>query len=356
MNAAGQMPSTIRIVTTSDGREACESHLFDNGKFSDFLNDFCLKQSEIRFGKDDILVPRVADDDHVTKVDNERRIKIVRTEVEAQLFLELCIDEAFKLSSQPDMEVIFLVAGGTANMCACLTIAAQFYGKIKGERGRKKHHIYNFSDRICHVYVEPREMERDGSYYYPTPDKPSTVKLVELPLLSVRNKFLSRDFDESASYFELLTGYANRTRKMILHTKEHVVEWSGITCKLESLPFVLFYFLCKHRILEILPNLSNSERKYCSGILKKKNDDLCEEIIKFYRDKIQGKKGIGIELSFDNIKSYISRVRKDFSFFFGPNNIIRDMEPKFLNIQGLAKPKTYYGFQIMIGDDDIEFR
>jgi hypothetical protein len=65
-----------------------------------------------------------------------------------------------------------LVAGGRRTMSLYLALAFQLYGRV--------------DDRLYHVLV-PEEVERDPSFFFPTPERPVRIDLAELPYIRLRD-------------------------------------------------------------------------------------------------------------------------------------------------------------------------
>lgn len=183
----GRPVHKIELITTRSGREMILKTLIDPaGPLETFIKDFGITPGSIEFSHENI---HVIQDGQGKPLDD-----IVDTEGNEAL-LHLCLKKTFDLTQHPDNAVFFLIAGGRKTMSACLTAAAQFYGRQQ--------------DRIYHVLVTP-EFESCRDFWYPPPEpleietvtpgglacKISTsqakIELVSMPFVSLRH-MLSED-------------------------------------------------------------------------------------------------------------------------------------------------------------------
>lgn len=154
LHQQGEQIDGIRVLTTRGGKDACLVSLFraGDGMFHRYLDEFGLLPTAIDF------TPR-----HVVAVTGEDGIEIddIASEADNECFLRACMEEAFELTRDSDVRVLFSIAGGRKTMGACLSIAAQCYGRPQ--------------DRIYHVLVSP-EFEGCRDFFYP-PQPPREVEV-----------------------------------------------------------------------------------------------------------------------------------------------------------------------------------
>ncbi len=134
----------IHVITTRQGKEQINAHLLapKGGKYFQYLNDYKLEPSSIKFNHDSI---------HVIKDENDSEIDDISTEEHNELLLKKCLELAFKFTRSENNAVFFSVAGGRKTMASCLTLAAQLYGRPQ--------------DRIYHVLVTPNLKEVGNSIF-----------------------------------------------------------------------------------------------------------------------------------------------------------------------------------------------
>jgi CRISPR-associated protein Csx14 len=98
---------------------------------------------------------------HVVRDTDGGKIEDITDESDNARVLAKCMELAFHHTRDPDTAVFFSIAGGRKTMGACLTLAAQMYGRPQ--------------DRLYHVLVSP-EFESCRRFFYP-PRKPETIEL-----------------------------------------------------------------------------------------------------------------------------------------------------------------------------------
>ena len=183
-----QHVEAIHIITTREGKETINALLLGggSGKFFTFLSEYGISPASLKFDNDTI---------HVVKDELGNEISDIRNETDNERLLKKCLDLAFTFTSDPDTVVFFSVAGGRKTMSACLTLAAQLYGRPQ--------------DRLYHVLVSP-EFENNREFFYPPRQssqillrdrngeefykdtKYAVVTLVNIPFVSIR-EYLSPD-------------------------------------------------------------------------------------------------------------------------------------------------------------------
>jgi len=152
LNQMNRPVHAIHVIATRPGKDRILSYLLDGGRgpFYCYLKEYGI--TGIDFGPGNIHVVRDADgveiDDITDESDNAR-------------VLAKCMELAFHHTRDPDSAVFFSIAGGRKTMGACLTLAAQMYGRPQ--------------DRLYHVLISP-EFESCRSFFYP-PGKPETIEL-----------------------------------------------------------------------------------------------------------------------------------------------------------------------------------
>lgn len=181
-----QMADEIHVLTTRRGREAVYANLLSgkSGKFHAFLAEYRIPPSSIRFDHDCV---------HVVTDEHGNEIADIVDAADNTRLLKKCLDLAFAFTTDPDTAVYFSIAGGRKTMSACLTLAAQLYGRPQ--------------DRLYHVLVSP-EFESSPEFFYPPAahraialkdplgqpyfkdTRYARVTLINLPFVSIR-EFLS---------------------------------------------------------------------------------------------------------------------------------------------------------------------
>ena len=192
LNQMGRDVHEIHIITTRPGKDCLLSQLLDGGKgpYYQYLKAYGIPKKGIDFGPDKIHVvrdgPGTEINDIVDENDNAR-------------VLATCMELTFQYTRNPDTAVFFSIAGGRKTMGACLTLAAQMYGRPQ--------------DRLYHVLVSP-EFESNRQFFFP-PRKSRAIEikdargetvykntryarinLVHMPLFSIRPQLAPEVLDQ----------------------------------------------------------------------------------------------------------------------------------------------------------------
>jgi len=180
-----RMVDAIRVLTTRDGKDACNAGLLgsNKGQYYQFLSDYGMSSSEIDFA------PR-----HIISVADSygRELEDISSEEDNSFFLKACMEHTFYLTQERDSTVYFSIAGGRKTMGACLALTAQFYARSW--------------DRIFHVLVSPSEFESSREFYFPRANSDyvklknrngnelfmntdeAKIDLVSMPFVSIRDR------------------------------------------------------------------------------------------------------------------------------------------------------------------------
>lgn len=189
LHQSGREIHAVHMITTRNGKDVILAELLagGNGHYYKYLNEYEVDPDTVVFSHDNI---HVITDDHGVEIND------IINESDNEHFLKKCLELAFKFTGDPETAVFFSIAGGRKTMSACLTLAAQFYGRPQ--------------DRLYHVLVSP-EFEGNREFYYPPrlsatielkdknghsfykETKYAQVNLVSVPFVSIRNN-LSKDF------------------------------------------------------------------------------------------------------------------------------------------------------------------
>lgn len=180
----GKPVDAVHVITTRTGKDRLFAMLLSgsDGAFFQYLSDYGIDPSSILFGDETI---------HVLKRANGTPIDDIVTQEDNEILLRECLQWAHHFTLDPDTTVYFSIAGGRKTMSACLTLAAQFYGRP--------------CDRLYHVLVTP-EFESSRDFFYPPPEprivilhdaqnrvkkmdsRDAEVILVPIPFISIRDR------------------------------------------------------------------------------------------------------------------------------------------------------------------------
>ncbi len=146
----------VHVITTRDGREKIYAQLLSgkSGHYFRYLQEYSISPGSIDFGHHTV---------HTIRDEYGNEIPDIIDEYGNERLLKKCLELAFDFTRSADTTVYFSVAGGRKTMSACLTLAAQMYGRPQ--------------DRIYHVLVSP-EFESNRDFFYP-PKKSRPIKLMD---------------------------------------------------------------------------------------------------------------------------------------------------------------------------------
>lgn len=342
----------IHVITTREGKEIIYAELLGEkrGYYFKYLEDYNLNPMAIGFGRRNI---------HVITDEYGIEISDIVTETDNESLLKTCLELTFEFTKDPDTAVFFSVAGGRKTMSACLSLAAQMYGRAQ--------------DRLYHVLVSP-EFESNREFYYPPVESKTiplkdrngqtffketrfaTINLVHIPFVSIRER-LSVD---------MLKTPEDPGTLMLSIVKEGV---SRLTVNLISGKII-----CKGQEMDLQPARM---ALYAFFVIQKKNCkkdvktcgscedcfidiqtvfDKQEQITELY-GKVSGTRPLeemsdtGITgLNADNFNSYKSRIKENLLYRFGPY-ALQDLE-----IAAIGKrPNKRYGILMDKGKMEIVY-
>jgi CRISPR-associated protein Csx14 len=152
LHQGGRRVDAVHLITTAPGRRLVLSDLLGEGTghYHRFLEEYDIDPAAIDFSIANV---------HVASKEGGGPIEDIDGPEENEALLRLCLEVTWRLTASPDTAVWFSVAGGRKTMSACLTLAAQIYGRPQ--------------DRLYHVLVTP-DFEGNRRFFYP-PREPRTI-------------------------------------------------------------------------------------------------------------------------------------------------------------------------------------
>ncbi|MFW5989730.1 MAG: CRISPR-associated ring nuclease Csm6, partial [Desulfosudaceae bacterium] len=240
-----QKVDAVHVITTGEGKKRIHTELLGNGDglFHRYLNDYAIRPS-IDFSAANI---------HLLTDHEGNEISDISTSEHNHDLLNKCLELSFRFTSRPDTAVYFSIAGGRKTMSACLTIAAQLYGRPQ--------------DRLYHVLVSP-EFENSPNFYYPPPDSTmiqlkapggqpyyketryASVNLVEMPILSLRQMLPPEYLEKPEAPGDLiLSAFARQARPdLIIDYSQRKIVYDRLELDLMPAHFALYAFFAALKI------------------------------------------------------------------------------------------------------------
>ena len=224
LNQMNRPVHAIHIITTRPGKDRLLAELLDGGRgpYYRYLDEYGVSPRGIDFGPGNI---------HVVRDDLGAEIEDIVDEGDNARILKKCMEVSFHHTRDPDAAVFFSIAGGRKTMGACLTLAAQMYGRSQ--------------DRLYHVLVTP-EFESNRDFFYPpkqsrlieTKDKrgePSyketryaRINLVHMPFFSIRSQLSPDVLDQPRDPATLMLSLIREApERLVVNLNEGKVMYRG---------------------------------------------------------------------------------------------------------------------------------
>lgn len=342
LHVEGRMVDAVRILTTRLGKEKCNAHLLSpkDGAYYRFIEEYGLDPTKVDFGPFSVKV--VTDD-------NGNEIEDIADEEENELFLHACMETAFEWTRDPDTAVYFSIAGGRKSMGACLSLAAQLYGRPQ--------------DRILHVLVTP-EFENCPDFFYPPREpRPVTLRngkgqtytmdsscaevtLLNVPFFSLRDRLspaLLKGPQEPATL--MLSLVRERRPELVVNLPERKLVWKGVEMDMKPAWLALYAFFAR------VKKDQSCDRSNCRGCERcfmtwQDLEERQDEIASIYRamrpplDEDEKPRDGVRNLDLGNFNSYKSRIRKALERHFGSAGL------KHLEIVSRGRNPARYGIVI----------
>lgn len=343
LHQQGRMPHAIRILTTRQGKAACNAHLLSptDGEYARLLADYSIDCGKIDFSARHLLTPL---DESGREPDD------IATEEESEQFLQLCMEQVFQATNDPDCQLLMSIAGGRKTMGACLALAAQCYGRPQ--------------DRLYHVLVSP-EFESSREFFFPpaksreitlkdqegNPYRKETrfakISLVTLPFFSIRNRLAENHLKQPETPSALMLSLMREKRpELTIDLSGKRLIWKGVEADLMPARLALYSFFA------MLKKDSKCDKKSCKNCtdcfvslteIYQREEMLAELYSRIEPDKDHdAMSNTGIKaISAENFNAYKSKLWRDLERAFGP------LEAEQLEIKAAGKrPNTCYGLTL----------
>lgn len=341
LNQMNRPVHAIHVITTRPGKDKILSHLLDggHGPFYRYLEEYGV--TGVDFGPGNI---------HVVRDSDNAEIMDIADESDNARVLAKCMELAFHLTRSPDRAVFFSIAGGRKTMGACLTLAAQMYGRQQ--------------DRLYHVLVAP-EFESNRAFFYPPgkevsielrkptgePYSMSTryarVNLIHMPFFSIRSQLAPEFLDQPRDPATLMQSLIREDpERLVVNLVEGKIKFRGAELDMMPTRLSLYAFfalrkkncpapdrVCKschscfidiRSVMARQPEVSNLYRRLCGTRPLEEMSDT----------------GI-LGLNAENFNSYKARIKQDLRSAFGAPALER------LEIASVGKrPNTRFGIRM----------
>lgn len=343
LNQMSRPVHAIHVVTTRLGKDRILAELLDGGRgpYFRYLDEFGASAQGIDFGPGNI---------HVVRDRFGAEIADIADESDNARVLGKCMELAFHHTRDPETAVFFSIAGGRKTMGACLTLAAQSYGRPQ--------------DRLYHVLVST-EFEGCRAFFYP-PKEPVTlalrnpkgeiyhkstryarVNLIHMPFFSIRSQLSPDVMDQPRDPATLMQSLIRETpERLVINLNEGKVKYRRVEMDMMAnrLALYAFFALQKKACTEKECDCRTCDRCFLDlqGVLDRQS-----EITGLYKRlcgtrPIEEMSDTGIlGLSDENFRSIKTRIKQDLTTAFGPMALER------LEIASVGKrPNTRYGIRL----------
>jgi CRISPR-associated protein (TIGR02584 family) len=350
LNQMNRPVHAIHVITTRQGKDRLLAELLDggNGPYYRYLDMYGVPAEGMDFGPGNI---------HVVRNTSGAEIDDIIDESDNAQMLGLCMEMTFQLTRDSESAVFFSIAGGRKTMGACLTLAAQMYGRPQ--------------DRLYHVLVSP-EFESNRRFFFPPLEsekielrgptgepyyketKYARINLVHMPFFSIRSQLSPEILDQPRDPATLMLSLIRETpERLVVNLNEGKVRYLG--AELDMMPSRLalygFFALLKKNCPE--PGAACRECDHCF-VSPEEVTTRKEEITNLYR-RLSGSRPVeemsetGIRgLDVENFRSTKARIKEDLTQAFGPLALEK------LEIASSGKrPDTRYGLRMDKGAIEV---
>jgi CRISPR-associated protein Csx14 len=340
LNQMNRPVHAIHLITTWPGKDCLLSQLLDGGQgpFYRYLKEYGVPDAGIDFGPGNI---------HVVRDSLGAEIEDIVDENDNARVLAKCVELVFHLTRNPDTAVFFSIAGGRKTMGACLTLAAQMYGRPQ--------------DRLYHVLVSP-EFESCRDFFYP-PRKPRTialrnaigeayfkstryarVNLIHMPFFSIRSQLTPEVLDQPRDPATLMHSLIREAPEMlVVNLNEGKIRFRDAELDMMPARLAVYAFFALRK-----KSCPSPERncKNCTDCFMEAQEvfDHQQEITALYR-RLCGSRPLEemsdsgiLGLTTESFNSYKARIKQDLMAAFGA------MAVEKLEIASVGtRPNTRYG-------------
>jgi len=340
LHQQGMHVDAIRVLTTRIGKDLCIGQLLraNDGEYLRYLDEYGFDRAAIDFSAR-----------HVKSVLNEDGSEIddIDTEEENELFLQLCMEDAFSLTSDPQNRVLFSISGGRRTMGTCLSLAAQCYARPH--------------DRIYHLLLTPGEFESCRDFFYP-PRQPKMIEvrtrqgqpclmetslaeitLVPVPFFPLRGHLTQQMLRQPERPSSLMLSLIRETRhELIIDLVQKTITWKGLELDMSAARLSLYTLLAQFKKHGTCQRTTCQECESCFLPFEQLST-LQADLTELYRrisTREIGKVGI---VNLDNLEfnSYRSKINKEITLCFG------EYEARKLHIESIGtRPGVRYGLRL----------
>ena len=343
LNQMNQPVHAIHVITTRPGKDRLLAELIDGGRgpYYRYLDEYGVSPLGMDFGPGNI---------HVVRDSLGAEIEDIADESDNARILKKCMELSFHHTRDPASAVFFSIAGGRKTMGACLTLAAQMYGRSQ--------------DRLYHVLVPP-EFESNRDFFYPPkksrtirlkdprgetiykPTKYARINLIHMPFFSIRSQLSPDVLDQPRDPATLMLSLIREApERLVVNLNDGTIYYRG--AELDMMParmaLYAFFALIKKGCPEPHQNCINWHLCFLDlqGVFERQ-----PEITALYR-RLCGSRPLDemsdtgiVGLAAENFNSYKARIKQDLTNAFGPLALEK------LEIASTGKrPNTRYGLRI----------
>lgn len=349
LNQMNRPIHAIHIITTRPGKDCLLSQLLDAGRgpYYRFWAEYGRDQEGVEFGPGHIHVVR---DIHGTE------IKDITDESDNARVLERCMTLAFHLTRDPQNAVFFSIAGGRKTMGACLTLAAQMYGR---PQDRLYHVLISSEFESCRsFFYPPRQPEkirlRDarGQYYLKSTHY-AQVNLIHMPFFSIRSQLVPEVLDQPQDPATLMLSLIRETpQRLVINLNEGRIQYMGMETDMMPARLALYAFFALQKKTCPASQPSCRDCDQCHLNIQAVMDRQ-PEITALYRLRCGSRplaemsdSGI-LGLNKENFNSYKTRIKQDLQRAFGPPALYK------LEIASFGQ-RPHMRFGLRLDKSDIE--
>jgi len=249
----------VVVITTSAGKASLVSALFDSGLWARMRRELGMDKDEALFGPTDCSIRQIP------KAARDVNAPDVVSAADCEQAGDFILETLRQFTENPDLNVIFSLAGGRKTMSAQAALAMAMLGRRQ--------------DMLCHVLAEPPfdDPRLTPKFFYPSPSiahyltsagenvaaSDRTITLTELPFPRLRYLF-EKDLSRLPGTYSGMVSFANQEigasakPTLSFDPKRTLFVVDGQEVKLKPAHFVLCWMLGMRRV-KGLPDITGQD-------------------------------------------------------------------------------------------------
>lgn len=295
------LPDEIYVLSTEQGLNQIRSHLFNDGVFNQFKQDY------------PILSVIVFDESHLISIKNTDNMPLqdLKTPADNELTADLICEKVREFTQKDNVCLYVSIAGGRKTMGFYAGYALSLYGRSQ--------------DKMSHILVE-EDFESAIGFYYPTPNdyyveqrhtkkrlnaKNAKVWLADIPFVRLRSSLGANAMVHHQKFSDVvnLLNINLSSIKLLLNVKKRTIQINDMVCKLTPKEFGIYLLVVK--LLQNDEVLYYPSKEIDGDTIGDKHQKLFNDIYGKYKTKDD------VVVDFDYLSQTLSYIKRKMIANFG---------------------------------------